>query len=586
MSFELRDYQVVCADSIFEKWKQFQSTLLCLFTGGGKTIIFAEVIRRMRPGRAMVICNREELIFQACDKIHRTTGLHCEIEMADMVASANLFTSADVIVSTVQTQISGKPKKRMTRFNPDDFAVLVVDEAHFATSDSFREVIDHYTQNPKLRVLGVTATPKRHDGKAMGQVFDCVAANYGMLSGIEMGWLCDVTQQFVPIAGLDYSHIKTYKDDFVLTELQREMERQENIVGVCQPSIEVMFALPPKTLTSVPVPEWGNYLTALNRPARRAIVFTASVAQAGLCAEIFNRVMPGIAESVDANTPKDKRRDLLKRFSSGEVRAVMNCGVLTHGFDEPKCECIIMARATKSLSLYEQMVGRSTRPLPGVVDGPDLDTPEKRRAAIAASDKKYCRIIDFVGNSGKHKIITTLDVLGGKVSEEASRKAIKKAIEEGKPVKVSRVLEQAEIDIENEKRKRQEEARAEDAQRRKHLIPTVDFSMLSTAPFEATGVTRSTKYSRFHFQPPTEGQANLLSKYGVNVEKHKLSKTDAGKLIGEIIKAANAGPPTEKQKKFLRWKGINPDGMTKKEASTRIEKLKNEGSMDQGDKAA
>lgn len=574
MSFSLRDYQVVCADSIFEQWKTYQSTLLSLFTGGGKTIIFAEVIRRARPGRAIVLANREELIFQACEKIQRTTGLNCEVEMADMVASANLFNAADVIVSTVQTQISGKSKKRMTRFNPDEFAVLVVDEAHFSTSGSFREVIDYYRRNPKLKVLGVTATPSRHDKKALGQIYESVAANYGMADGIELGWLCDITQLFIPVAGLDYSHIKTVKGDLSLPELQAEMERQENIVGVCQPSLEVMFALPPKTLSTIQVPEWGAYLKSLNRPARRSIVFTASVAQANLCAEIFNRVMPSLAESVDGKTPKDKRRDLLKRFTAGDVRAIMNCGVLTHGFDEPQVECIIMARATKSKSLYEQMVGRSTRPLPGVVDGDNLDTPEKRRTSIAASAKPYCRIIDFVGNSGAHRIITTADVLGGKFSSDAAVRAVKKAQSDGKPVKMSRLLEQAEIDLENEKRKRAEARRAESAAKRNHIVAKVDFSILEKSPFEALGITRATKYSRTYGVPPTERMTAFLASRGINCETQRITMGEAGQMIGKLKAIEASAPATSKQKGWLKWKGANGDGLTKSEASALIEKMK------------
>lgn len=575
MSFSLRDYQVVCADSIFEQWKTHQSTLLSLFTGGGKTIIFAEVIRRTRPGRAIVLANREELIFQACDKIQRTTGLHCEVEMADMVASASLFNAADVIVSTVQTQISGKTTKRMTRFNPEDFSLLVVDEAHFSTSRSFREVIDYYRRNPNLKVLGVTATPSRHDKKALGQIYESVAANYGMADGIELGWLCDITQLFVPVAGLDYSHIKTVKGDLSLPELQAEMERRENVMGVCQPSLEVMFALAPKTLSSIPVPEWGAYLKSLNRSARRSIVFTASVAQANKCAEIFNNVLPSLAESVDGKTPKDKRRDLLKRFTSGEVWAIMNCGVLTHGFDEPQVECIMMARATKSKSLYEQMVGRSTRPLIGVVDGDNLDTPEKRRASIAASAKPYCRIIDFAGNSGNHRIITTADVLGGKFSDDAAIRAVKKAQAEGKPVKISRLLAQAEIDLENEKRKRQEEFRRAETARRNHIVAKVNFSIIKTSPFEAVGMTRATKYSRNYGVPATPRQAQSLAARGINCEALNITKGEAGQMIGKLKAAEAEGPATPKQKSWLRWKHIAFDPIiTKGEASELIEKSK------------
>lgn len=542
MSINLRDYQHACAESITEQWRTHQSTLLCLFTGGGKTIIFAEMIRRMRPGRAVVICNREELLFQACDKIHRTTGLHCEIEMADNFAAHSLFNSADVIVSTVQTQISGRKQKRMERFNPADFSLLVVDEAHYSTSSSFRQCIEYYQRNPNLKVLGVTATPNRHDQESLGQIYTSVAANYGMREGIYLGWLCDITQLFIPVAGLDYSHIRTTsKGDLNEAELASVMEEQENIVGICQPSLEVMFALRPQTLSAIPVPEWGDYIRGLNRPGRKTIVFTASVAHADLCAEIFNRVIPEMAEAVNGETPKDKRRALLKRFAAGDVRAVMNCGILTTGFDDPSVEVIVMARPTKSKLLYEQMVGRSTRPLPGTVDGENLDTPTKRLAAIAGSAKPFCRIVDFVGNSGKHKLITTIDVLGGKISDEAKAKAIKKMQEDGKPVKVSRALEQAEIDLQAEQQDERDRLKRMEAGRRNNIVAKVKFSVQSINPFDALGITPASPYARNYNRPPSEKMRMILSKRGINCEKHNITWSDAGRMIGAIAKKEGWG---------------------------------------------
>src|SRR5947207_12393376 len=101
----LRDYQQRCHNSILEQWLASNSTLAVLATGLGKTIIFAHVIKTMQPKRALVLAHREELIWQAREKINNVTGLRCEIEMAGWSASNNLFTRAPVVVSTVQTQM-------------------------------------------------------------------------------------------------------------------------------------------------------------------------------------------------------------------------------------------------------------------------------------------------------------------------------------------------------------------------------------------------------------------------------------------------------------------------------------------------
>ncbi len=534
-AFQLRDYQLKCSDSILREWDNHQSTLLCLYTGGGKTIIFSDVIRR-KGGRALVLANTEELVFQNFDKIRRSTGLKCVIEMGAISSSYLQFNSADVVVATVQTMIAGKEKKRMHRLNPGDLSCVIVDEAHMSVSPSWKKTLD-FVLSGGAKLAGFTATPDRHDKKALGVRYETVAENIGILDGRQDGWLCEITQQFISVKSLDYSHIKTYQGDLKLDELQRELERQENVAGICQPSLEVMFGLAPKTLTNIPVPEWGGYIKSLNREARRTIVFTASVEQARMCAEIFNRAVPGLSDYVCGDTNKQNRRDLLKAFANGSVRAIMNCAVLTHGFDDPGVEVIIMARPTKSRSLYAQMVGRSTRPLPGIVDGPDMDTPEKRIAAIAASPKPFCRIVDFTPNSSNHRLVTSPDILGGRVSDEAVQEAIKKGIEDGKPFMVCKRLEQQEQELEAKRIKLAQLKRAMEESKRAHLVPKSDFTTQELSVFD--------KY-KVRFQPATDwdrGKGRVFSpaqrwtlKVRIKVNPDKISYSCGLKLIGEYFK--------------------------------------------------
>jgi superfamily II DNA or RNA helicase len=100
-----------------------------------------------------------------------------------------------IIVGTIQTQIAGRAgKRRMTKFNPDEFSLLIIDEAHHSAAKSYRRVIDYYRQNPNLKVLGVTATPDRMDEKALGQIFESVAYEYDILDSINDGWLVPISQ--------------------------------------------------------------------------------------------------------------------------------------------------------------------------------------------------------------------------------------------------------------------------------------------------------------------------------------------------------------------------------------------------------
>jgi len=561
----LRDYQQKAVASVFDKWQRHVSTLGVAATGCGKTIIFANVIAQMQPKRALVLAHRDELIIQAKDKIEQVAGLAVEIEKADLYASTSLFHKTPVVVSSIQTQISGpKDRRRYLRFKPTDFGVLICDEVHHATSKSWKEVINYYRQNPDLRVLGVTATPDRADQEALGQVLESVAFEYGILDAIQDGWLVDITQQFVSVSSLDYSHVRTTAGDLNEGDLAKVMEMEENIQGICQPTLEVMHGLEPKTLAKIPVPEWRDYLGGLGKTPRRTIIFTVSVAQAEMGCNVLSRAIDGV-EWVCGATAKEKRRATLTRFAKGETHAVFNCGVLLEGFDNPGVEVIAMARPTKSRALYTQAIGRSTRPLPGLVDG--IETSEGRRAAIAASAKPFCRILDFVGNSGRHKLISCADVLGGKITPEAIDRAKAKAIEEGKPVKIMVTMTNAEIELQQEKEKAAELARQRAAARKAHLLARAEFRSESIDPFSedgyrpAGGVIFSRDGKRF-----SEKQIATFRQAGYDPSHFGYKQGQA--IIGKIL-----AEPSEKQLKVIRRAGANPEGWSRKECSKFIDKL-------------
>ena len=545
----LRDYQNDLVGSIVQQWDSgTDSTLAVLYTGGGKTVCFADLIRKVQPKRALVLAHREELIYQACHKIKAVTGFECEIEMAGQRASTNLFHNSPVVVATVQTLISGQ---RMQKFRPTDFGVIICDEAHHYVSPSFVRVLDYFRQNPAMRIAGFTATPKRADETALGKVFKSVAYTEDILDGIKKGWLCDVTQQFVQVSSLDYSHIKTVAGDFNSAQLKAVMEAEENIAGVCQPALEVLYGLPPHTLKEIPVPDWRAYIEQLKRTPRRAIMFTVSVAQAEASAGLFNRVVPHLAEWVCGKTDKIKRKEILDRFSKGETHVVMNCGVLTEGYDNPAVEVIFMARPTKSESLYRQMVGRSTRTLPGVVDG--IETAEARKEAIAKSAKPFCRIIDFSGNSGRHRLISCMDILGGKMTDEAKAKAIAKAKAEGKPVRVSVALTNAEVACEEERKAKAERQRIYEEARKKHLVPKSHYGMRDVNPFERLGIAPASGRVRYGTgKPASEKQIKFLRRFmrGVVPHPERLSAGEAGRLIGE---------------KMAKWEGNNSEKLAAKD---------------------
>ena len=544
----LRPYQSAASDAIFAEWQENYSTLVVMPTGGGKTVLFADVIRRVFPKRALVLAHREELIFQARDKIQRVTGLSADVEMGEYRAEGGLFGQARVVVSTIQTQCSGGDGGgRMAKFDPQRFGALIIDEAHHATSRSYRRVIDYYRTNPALKVLGVTATPDRADEEALGQVFQSVAFDYEVLDAIHDGWLVPIAQQMVHVDGLDYSSIRTTAGDLNGGDLAAVMEAEKNLQQMASASLEIIQRLGAHGVTRPTLP--------------RALVFTASVKAAEMTAEIFNRHRGGMAAWVCGKTDREERRRVLAEFAAGKIQVVCNCGVLTEGFDDPGVEVVIMGRPTKSRSLYSQMVGRSTRPLPGVVDGPE--TAEARRAAIAASAKPSCLVVDFVGNAGKHKLVTSADILGGKVSEEAMELAVARTLKAGGPVKMAEALDEAEAELHEQKR-------LAEAARRARLVATARFTTQTVDPFDVLHLDPVKPRGWDNVKQLTEKQRSLLAKQGINPDG--ISFSQGKQLVAEIFRRWDSKLCSFKQAKVLRKHGYSTE-VSFAEASATIDAL-------------
>ncbi|MEI6148943.1 MAG: DEAD/DEAH box helicase [bacterium] len=538
MSFRLRPYQIEAVRNIEAEWKDHRSTLLVLPTGAGKTTVFSEIIRRAFPRRALVLAHREELVYQARDRIRAMTGWRVDVEMGEARAEmACMFGGPRVVCSTIQTQASGGDGGgRMTRFDPRLFGVLVVDEGHHGISRSYRRVIDFYTDgNPDIRILGVTATPDRADEEALGQVYETVAFDYEIEDAIKDGWLVPVAQQMVHVEGLDFSGCRTTRGDLNGADLAKVMEYEENLHRVVAPAIEIA----------------GN---------RRTLVFCSSVDHAERMCEMFNRHRDGMSAWVCGKTDRDERRKILANYSAGRVQVVCNCGVLTEGFDNPGVEIVVMARPTKSRSLYAQMAGRATRPSDAIAH--ELNThesPEARRALIEASCKPSCLIVDFVGNSGRHKLMTSVDILGGRVSEHVRELAVKK-LGDGKPRRVDEALDEA-GEAELRDKERQAARRAALTARAKWTVQSVDpFDVFQVQPVADRGWDKGKRLS--------DGQAGLLRKQGIDPDS--MSYGQARQLLNELFRRWDAGLCSFAQAKTLRKRGM-PTNVTRDEAKAMID---------------
>ncbi len=523
---KLRDYQHRASDAICTAFETVQSTLCVMPTGTGKTILFAKIIERMCDrGRAMILAHRAELIYQAVARIKDAVGLHADIEMAEMRADDAGWFRSPVVVSTIQTQIAGfNGSRRCERFDAMEFDLLVVDEAHHAPAKSYRRVIEHYTANPNLKVLGVTATPDRHDERALGQVFESVAFEYDLIDAINDGWLVPIDQQLIECASLDFSQVKTVAGDLNQGDLARIMEYEEALQQVTGPVLDIV----------------GD---------RKTLLFAASVAHAERMAEIFNRSRPNSAVIVSAKTDKETRAERVDGFRKSRYQFLCNVGIATEGFDIPDIEVVAQARPTKSRSLYAQMVGRGTRPLTGLVDG--LDDPAERRARIASSPKPCVLVLDFVGNSGHHKLVHATDLLGGRYDDEVSALAEREIRESGKPNDVQEALRTAE-------KKLQEQQRAREATRRAGITARTTHRKRSVDPFDVLDIRPNREPAWHKGRPPTDRMVACLERMGVK-QADGFSFVEAGQLIGTLKARHQEGKCSWKVARHLKRHGLDPD---------------------------
>ncbi len=334
----LRPYQQTCVERVLDAYQRTPKggrALLVLPTGGGKTLVFAEIARRLGL-TTLIIAHRQELLQQAADKFRMIDPS----AIIGQVGAGRHEWGAPITVASVQTISRPEHLKALARFGYD---LVIVDEVHHACSESYRSVLDTL---PHAFVLGVTATPDRLDRLRIEDLFGEPIFSASIIDLIEQGYLSNVRAIAIPTTtSLDDLH--THDGDFKLDELEVAVdtpERNERIVTA--------------------------YLKHCN--GRQALCFAVTVAHAQHLAETFTTL--GVPASVvSGETPPEERKRVLHDYERGTVQVLCNCGVLLEGYDTPQTSCILMARPTKSRALYTQAIGRGTRLAPGKTDCIILD---------------------------------------------------------------------------------------------------------------------------------------------------------------------------------------------------------------------
>ena len=304
--FELRPYQRECIAAVPESGRY----LIQMATGLGKSLTFSRIPRR---GRALILSHREELVEQP----RRYYDCSYGVEMAGRKSNGE-----EVVSASVQSLV-----RRLGRFGPDEFDIVITDECHHSAAPTYRKIYDHF--KPRLH-LGFTATPNRNDGVGLESVFDDIIFERDLEWGIKNGWLSPIECLRADIGyDLRYAHI--HMGDYAPGDLEAAV----NIKGANRAVAEA----------------YEKYAKG------QTLIFACSVAHARAIAA----AIPG-AVSVAGG---EERAGTLEDFKAGRIRALVNCMVFTEGTDLPNIETVMTARPTRNISLYTQMIGRGTRIYPG-----------------------------------------------------------------------------------------------------------------------------------------------------------------------------------------------------------------------------
>lgn len=525
----LRDYQAAQAQSTRELWHKHPSVLIVSSVGSGKTTTFCYIVAERREmGRALILAHRSELVTQAIDRL-KMFGIEPARDQAKDRAEHGHY-AREVVVGTVQTVAA-----RLQNYDPLDFATIVIDESHHVVASTYRKIVDHFRQNPDCKILGVTGTPDRADEKALGQIFDATAEPvYGIARAVADGWLVKPLQQFVELEGLDISKVRTTAGELNAGDLAQILEDEKLL----------------RQIESAIVDRVG---------AMRTLVFAATVAEAELLTDIFNARTPGIAGCVSGKTPDDVRLKTFSEFERGDLQFLVNVGIATEGTDLPHVECVANARMTKSRALYEQICGRALRTLPGIVDG--LPTPEARLAAIAGSAKPTALLLDFVGNSGKHKLMTVADILGGDMSPEHRIKVNARIKRKGKPADIAEELQAVK---EEEAKRREANLRARE--RRQRAVVDARYTTRDVDPFGSDAFRQSS------FSAPTPKQLAFLKSHG-HANPERYTGRQASAIISKIKSDRSANSLSDKQKNILKNFGYDLGSMTADDGKRTVDAL-------------
>ena len=358
----LRPYQHEAVDSIFRFYAEQQGNpVVSLPTGSGKSFIIAEFLRKSLEyypsERFLIVSHVRELLTQDANQIQT---LWPSAPVGLYSAGLKKREIRPITIAGIQS-IYKRPAA------VGDVGLVIVDECHLVPRSGtgmYLSLLEGLRRtNPNLRVLGLTATPYRLDSGPLVEgedsIFNGIAYEADILALVEQGYLSRLRNR-IGATRADLHKVHVRGGDFVESELEGVMDAEALVDAVADESIPLLA------------------------DRHKWLIFCCGVTHAQHVARVLNeRGVP--TGCVTGETPSEERADTLARFGDGQLRALTNVMVLTHGFDQPDIDAIVMLRPTLSTGLYVQQCGRGLRIAPGKTD---------------------CVVLDFAGNVMRHGPVT------------------------------------------------------------------------------------------------------------------------------------------------------------------------------------
>ncbi|KJE92142.1 ATP-dependent DNA helicase [Capsaspora owczarzaki ATCC 30864] len=403
----LRPYQIECIDKCLQHVADGNRRMIVsLPVGSGKTVVFANLIKQLpqpKPSafKTLVLAHREELLVQAMHQVHKFNP-HAKVGLEKAGFSAP--PDCDVVVASVCT-LGRDESERILRFDPNEFKLIIVDEAHHAAADTYIRVLQNMnalSPDSHIVVWGCSATVQRND-RDLKDVFDKVVYNRTIQEMWDEKWLVPIRSSRISTS-VNLNAVRLRGKEFVESDLAAEINveaRNELIVNA--------------------------YLAGVHGVRKSTLVFAISIDHTESLAKAF--VQKGVeARAVHSQHTAEYRAESVRLFKEQKLPVLVNCGIFTEGTDIPCIDCLILARPTLSANLFTQMVGRGLR---------------------RHESKDDCLVIDVVDQLSKHSLMvvpslvgldSSFDAHGGNITEAA--KLVNDLAAQGMPAMLATSVDQ------------------------------------------------------------------------------------------------------------------------------------------------